>query len=182
MRTLLNRTTTAVLLALSATVMACGDDDDNSTGPVGDRVYNQIERLGNPLVSEVTLAKRNHGFHNAGMPSTDAANHGAELRAFVSTVAGREASVGNTLATVLLPDMLIIQTDKAGTTAGWLTWALADGYGGRKLTDDIVDAGLAAIFGNLLNANNVSPGLTTDNVGANDKPFGTAFPYLATAH
>ena len=46
----------------------------------------------------------------------------------------------------------------------------------------MVDAGLAALFGNLLNANNVSPGLTTDNVSANDKAFGTAFPYLATAH
>jgi hypothetical protein len=42
-----------------------------------------------------------------------------------------------------------------------------------------VDAGLAAIFGSLLNPNNVSPGLSTDNVDANDKALGTAFPYLA---
>ena len=182
MRTLLHSSTAAIVLALSVTMMACGDDDDAATGPGGDRIYNQIERLGNPLVSEVTLAKRNHGFHNAGMPSTDAANHGAELRSFVTNVAGREASVGNTLAAVLLPDMLIVQTNKPGATAGWLTWALADGYGGRKLTDDVVDAGLAALFGNLLNANNVSPGFTTDNVSTNDKAFGSAFPYLATAH
>jgi hypothetical protein len=39
-----------------------------------------------------------------------------------------------------------------------------------------------AIFGPLLDAANVSPGLTTDNVGANDKPFMPAFPYLATPH
>jgi hypothetical protein len=182
MRTLLNRTTGGVLLALTALVSGCGSDDDSLAGPPVERTYNQVERLGNPLVSEVTLAKRNHGFHNAGMPSTDAANHGAELRAFVSTVAGREAAVGNTLATVLLPDMLVIQTDKPGTTAGWLTWALADGYGGRKLADDVVDAGLAALFGGLLSPANISPGLTTDNVSANDKPFGTSFPYLATPH
>jgi hypothetical protein len=170
-------------LALMVVAGACSDDDNDLTGNVdGDRVYVQVERLGNPLVSEVTLAKRNHGFHNAGRPGTDVANHSAELRAFVTNVAGRDQSVANTLASVLLPDMLIVQTDKPATTAGWLTWALADGYGGRKLTDDVVDAGLQAIFGPLLSPNNVSPGLTTDNVGQNDKAFLTAFPSLAAGN
>ena len=171
-------------LALVLTGGACNDGNDNDiTGTAGnDRVYVQVERLGNPLVSEVFLAKRNHGFHNAGKPSTDVASHAAELKTFVTTVAGRDAGVANTLASVLLPDMLIVQTDKATTTAGWLTWALANGYGGRKLTDDVVDAGLSAIFGSLLSPNNVSPGLTTDNVSQNDKPFMTTFPYLAAAN
>jgi hypothetical protein len=170
-------------LALIATAGACNDDNDNDiTGTGGDRVFVQVERLGNPLVNEVFLAKRNHGFHNAGKPSTDVASHTTELRAFVTTVAGREAGVANTLASVLLPDMLIVQTDKATNTAGWLSWALANGYGGRKLTDDVVDAGLAAIFGSLLSPNNVSPGLSTDNVNQNDKPFLTTFPYLAAAN
>jgi hypothetical protein len=169
--------------ALVALAAACNDDNnDNITGTASDRVFVQVERLGNPLVSEVFLAKRNHGFHNAGKPSTDVANHSAELKAFVTTVAGRDQSVANTLASVLLPDMLIVQTDKAPSTAGWLTWALANGYGGRKLTDDVVDAGLSAIFGSLLSPNNVSPGLTTDNVNQNDKPFGSTFPYLAAAN
>ena len=170
-------------LALIVTAGACNDDNDNDiTGTGGDRVYVQVERLGNPLVSEVTLAKRNHGFHNAGKPSTDVASHATELKAFVTTVAGREAGVANTLASVLLPDMLIVQTDKATNTAGWLSWALANGYGGRKLTDDVVDAGLAAIFGSLLSPNNVSPGLSTDNVNQNDRPFLTTFPYLAAGN
>lgn len=170
------------LLAISA-LAACGDDDDNNVaGPSATpRVYNQVERLGNPLVSEVFLAKRNHGFHNVGMPMTDVANHAAELRNFVKTVAGRQDNVANTLASVLLPDMLIVQTNKAGNTAGWLTWALADGYGGRRLADDVVDAGLSAIFGPLLSMANVTPALSSDNVGANDKAFGTTFPYLPPA-
>jgi hypothetical protein len=170
-------------LALAAGV-ACSDDDNDVTGPSpsSDRSFDQIERLGNPLTSEVFLAKRSHGFHNSGSPSTDAANHGAELRAFVRTVAGRNETVANTLASVLLPDMLIVQTNKPGNTAGWLTWALADGYGGRKLTDDVVDAGLAAIFGSLLSNQNVSPQLASDNVNANDKTFSATFPYLATPH
>jgi hypothetical protein len=86
--------------------------------------------------------------------------------------------VANTLAAVLLPDMLIVQADKATATAGWLSWALANGYGGRKLTDDVLDAAASAVFGSLLDPNNVSVGLTTDNV-ANDSQFQATFPYLA---
>lgn len=170
--------------ALVAAAAACNDDNNDSgiTGTQNDRLYVQVERLGNPLVSEVLLAKRNHGFHNAGKPSTDVVNHAAEVKAFVTNVAGRDASVANTLASVLLPDMLIVQTDKPGDTAGWLSWALANGYGGRKLTDDVVDAGLSALFGSLLSPNNVSPGLTTDNVNVNDKPFSATFPYLAAGN
>jgi hypothetical protein len=75
-----------------------------------------------------------------------------------------------------------VQTDKAPNTAGWLTWALANGYGGRRLNEDVVDEGLAAVFGPLLDPNNVSPGLTSQHVPANDVPFMTTFPYLAAAH
>jgi hypothetical protein len=147
------------------------------------RVFNQVERLGNPLVSEVTFPKRDHGFHNTTGPQTDVSNNfRGKVEAFVTGVAGRETSLATTLSSVLIPDMLIVQTNKAGNTAGWLTWALADGYGGRKLTDDVVDAGLAAIFGSLLNNKNVSPGLSTDNVNANDSGFGASFPYLAAGH
>jgi len=188
METTIMRIPTRMLGAIGALALvaaaACNDDNNGSdiTGTQSDRVYVQAERLGNPLVSEVLLAKRNHGFHNAGKPSTDVVNHAAEVKTFVTNVAGRDASVANTLATVLLPDMLIVQTDKPGNTAGWLSWALANGYGGRKLTDDVVDAGLSALFGSLLSPNNVSPGLTTDNVNANDKPFSPTFPYLALAN
>ncbi|MBI4542986.1 MAG: DUF4331 family protein [Gemmatimonadetes bacterium] len=172
----------AVALALVVAVAACGDDDVTAAGPDFDRVYDQIDRLGNPLVSEVTLAKRNHGFHNSGSPSTDLANHKTELEAFV-TGFGRSTTLAQTLSGVLLPDMLIVQTDKAANTSGWLTWALANGYGGRNLADDVVDAGLAAIFGTLLDPNNaLPPEYQTDNVGANNKPFLATFPYLATAN
>ncbi len=167
----------SALLAGAALLSACGDKND-VTGPTDTRMYNQIQRLGNPLVSEVFLAKRSHPQHGAIGPAEDNAMIGAELRNFIVTVAGRNQTVVNTLAAVLLPDMLIVQTDKAPATAGWLSWALANGYGGRKLTDDVVDAGLAALFGSLLDPSNVSIGLTTDNVG-NDSQFQAGFPYLA---
>jgi hypothetical protein len=175
-------------LALALAASACGSDRDGApiSGPNfsaarGHRVFIQRERLGNPLVSEVMIRKARHHEHNTGTPSTDAARFTDDLTEFVTGVAGRSPAVAGVLTSVLLPDMLLVYPERAPGTAGWLSWALAGGYGGRKLADDVVDAGLMAIFGPLLDPNNVSPGLTTDNVAANDKPFGTTFPYLASA-
>ena len=166
-------------VALLGTTACNSDNSMTTTTPT--RMYNQVQRLGNPLVSEVFLAKRSHATHGSTGPSQDVSLIKAEMISFVATVAGRNATVQNTLAAVLLPDMLIVQTDKAQSTAGWLSWALANGWGGRKLTDDVVDAGLSAIFGSLLDPSNTSPGLATDNV-ASDSPFLTTFPYVAPAN
>jgi len=168
-----------VVLGLALLAGACNQD---AFLPKTARSYDQVQRLGNPLVSEVFLAKRSHPVHGSIGPDRDVALLTAELKGFVANVAGRNATVQNTLAAVLLPDELILQTDKDPATAGWLTWALANGWGGRKLTDDVVGAGLDAIFGPLLDPNNTSPGLATDNVPANDVPFSAAFPYLAAPH
>lgn len=156
-------------------------------------VFDQIERLGNPLVSEVMLEKRLHGFHNTTNPSTDEANFRDDIIQFMTGVAQRDPAYAAAVADALLPDMLLVFPNRAaGVTAanvddsplvGWLTFALAPnntGYGGRKLdNDDVVDKGLSAIFGAALgNTNNVSPALTTDNVpDPRNEP--NTFPYLA---
>lgn len=177
-RRLLSRPALAMLVLASA---ACSNDN-NSTGPAGNREYNQVQRLGNPLVSEVFLAKRDHAFHGSIGPSEDVAAFAPTVKAFPAAF-GRAPVIGNTLAAVLLPDMLVVQLDKDPATAGWLSWALADGYGGRKLSDDVVDAGLTAIFGPLLGdpehqlcANFALP-LCTDNVADPGRHTDT-FPYL----
>jgi len=177
------KTSKIAIAAVAAAALAAGCDDNTTTTPGSDtnRYYVQIERLGNPLVSEVTFAKRDHGHHNSTGPSTDVANFTDDLTGFVAAF-GRSAMVQNTLAAVLLPDELVVDTSKAPGTSGWLSWALASGYGGRNLTDDVVDAACAAVFGSLLDPNNTIPCLTTDNVSANDVAFSSTFPYLAVAH
>jgi hypothetical protein len=178
----LRLTGVAMLLPL---VGACSDDNNGGptlTGPSTTRVYTQIERLGNPLVSEVFFMKRDHGLHNTTAPATDVANgFGDKIKAFTNAF-NRGATIGNTLAAVLVPDVLLVYPNRAGNTAGWLSWALANGYGGRKLTDDVVDAGLTATFGNLLDPNaTVLAGLTSDNVPMSTRSFLPAFPYLEAA-
>src|SRR3989442_8614349 len=113
-----------------ALVAAC---NENGFQPSVARSYNQVQRLGNPLVSEVFLAKRSHPVHGSVGPDRDVALISTELKAFVANVAGRNATVQNTLAAVLLPDELIVQTDKDPGTAGRVPWAPSDGSGGRKV-------------------------------------------------
>jgi len=149
----------------------------------GSRVYDQIDFLGNPLVAEVTIVKANHDAYNRTMPYASA-TYRAQTESFIVGVAGRPLAYAQTVAGVLYPDMLIVDASKPAGTAGWLSWALANGYGGRKLTDDVVDIGLYAIFSSLLSPDGAScaPGalpLCTDNANANDKPFMSTFPYLA---
>lgn len=168
----------ALLPALALGTLAACETTKTVFAPDAARIYNQVDRLGNPLVNEVFIDKRDHALHNNTSPSTDAANFTLRMQAFVNQF-GRPAVVGTTLTTVLLPDELIVDPTKGAGTAGWLSWALAAGYGGRKLTDDVVDAGTAAIFGTLLSPTNPIPSLVGDNVNTSQKPFLASFPYLA---
>ena len=186
------RVLAAVIMAGAILVSAaCNNDDDNgSTGPDATRVYRQIERLGNPLVSEVFFPKRDHGLHNTKNPSEDPLTMEAggtdvpgHIRSFVSQFPGRTEKTITTLQAVLSPDMLVVYPNRAGNTAGWLSWALQPGvgYGGRKLVDDVVDTGLASVFGNALDpAQPVLAGLASDNVGPNVRTFSATFPYLGS--
>lgn len=166
---------------------ACNNDDNNTiTGTNPDRVFTQIERLGNPLVSEVFFPKRDHGLHNTKGPADDSKtmdNGGTDvpghIRSFVSSFPTRTEKTITTLQAVLTPDELLVFPNRSAATSGWLTWALAAGYGGRNLSDDVVDAGLSAVFGNLLDpAQPVLAGLTSDNVPASVRSFSQTFPYL----
>lgn len=154
----------------------------DNTDPRG-RVYDQQEFLGNPLVSEVTIAKANHQSYNRTQPY-NTQPFLQESAQFITGVAGRPLALAQTLGSVLYPDILVVQSDRNPATAGWLSWALANGWGGRTLSDDVVDAGLMAIFGDLVSPTGAScrgrtlP-LCTDNVDANDKAFSATFPYLA---
>jgi hypothetical protein len=173
-----------------AAVVLAAACSDNNTGPTTPRMFNQVQRLGNPLISEVLLAKRSHPTHGSIGPQDDAAVLGPEILSFITgpgSVAGRSAGYANTLGSVLLPDMLVVQTDKDPSTAGWLNWVglppLANGWGGRKLQDDVVDLALLAVFGDPFGADPDGAagkeGLTTDNVPFDSPGVTNTFPYLA---
>ena len=178
----------AAIVAVSLAAAGCSDDNNGNNGPGTPRAFNQIQRLGNPLVSEVLLSKRSHPTHGSIGPDQDAALIGAEALGFLTgpgSVAGRSADYANTLGGALLPDMLIVQTDKDPASAGWLTWLplapFSNGWGGRRLQDDVVDLALLAVFGDPFGADPDGAAgkaaLTTDNVAFDSQVLGS-FPYV----
>ena len=174
--------TAVAALAITSLAACSGENSNGGTSPNVARTYNQVERLGNPLVSEVFFMKRDHGLHNSTAPATDVANGFQDkIKAFTNAF-NRGPTIANTLAAVLVPDMLMVYPNRAGSSAGWLSWALAAGYGGRRLQDDVVDAGLGAIFGKVVDPNaSVVSGLTSDNVNMSGRTYQTTFPYLENA-
>ena len=170
---------TLVLAAVSLLAAACSDDNNGSTGP-GTRMYNQVQRLGNPLVSEVLLSKRDHPVHGSIGPDQDAALVAPLVVDFMTTVAGRDPAYIQAIAPALIPDVLVVDTSKDPSTAGWLSTTLSGGYGGRRLQDDVVDLALTAVFGSALgDAAHATPELTTDNVAFDSPNVTSTFPYLA---
>jgi hypothetical protein len=177
-------------LAAVAALALAGACDDDTSGPTQRRMFDQVQRLGNPLVSEVLLQKRDHPTHGSIGPDQDATLVAPLALGFITgpgSVAGRSPDYANVLGSVLIPDMLIVQTDKDPATASWLNWVgvapLANGWGGRKLEDDVVDLALLALFGDPFSAD---PGgamgkaaLTTDNVAFDSPGVTPTFPYLA---
>ncbi len=156
-----------------------GDNDNGGTGP-GTRMYNQVQRLGNPLVSEVLLQKRDHAVHGSIGPDQDATLVAPLVVDFMTTVAGRDPAYIQAIAPALIPDVLVIDTSKDPSTAGWLSTTLSGGYGGRTLRDDVVDLALTAVFGSALgDAAHATPERTTDNAACDSPHATTAFPYLA---
>ncbi len=198
----------AALTACSDTtatgIEANADQISSNSGNLYDVVYDQVEFLGNPLVSEVTLVKKSHDDYNRKMPYNPE-RFIDETKLFIMNVAGRPQARADLLASVLYNgttgDMLIVDTSKPTTTAGWLSWVppvnqvygngdgTVGGWGGRRLSDDVVDVGLTAIFSSFLSSAlgdgssaSCAPfalPLCTDNVNTNDKSFGMSFPYLA---
>ena len=177
-------------VAILAGAAACSSSDSTLVGPSVDvtHTYNQVQRLGNPLVSEVLLAKRDHAFHGSANPSDDVANFSAKVKGFVAAFRPNATGLQNALAATLLPDVLTVNTDQAQSTAGYLSYVLAangKGYGGRKLTDDVVDISLTAVFSDLLDPTQFvckpfTLPLCTDNVPSHGR-FTTTFPYVGPA-
>ena len=188
---MLTKTRMVIAGCVALFAIACGDNSRGMTGPTrvsaanadedsDEGLYEQVEFLGNPLVSEVTIMKANHDAYNRTQPY-NTATFGPQSLAFINAFRGGQPEVANTLGAVLYPDILVVESSRNPATAGWLSWALANGWGGRKLSDDVVDAGLSAIFGKIITSSgafcdNGALPLCTDNVPANDKAFSNTFP------
>ena len=174
-----------ITIALVAAVVSVNCDDSDSNGssmanPDFSGTFVQQDQTARPAINTVFVAAgQPKDDFNAAIPSAMGAKYQPIFQArlmalnpaFTTNALGQNASQ---LSGLLATDVLNVDKTKKTT--------FFDGTNvltGRALADDVIDVELLLIFGGSAGTSN--PGLTKDNVNANDKPFAAAFPYLATA-
>jgi hypothetical protein len=138
----------------------------------------QLDRMAIPAINTALIPSGMKDAFNAGTPATDEAMFRATaqatiegLRAAVAPFLGDESGgpLGNVpaagVAAALIPDIVTI--DFASPVAF---------PNGRRLQDDVIDAALGIVL------NRGGAAGISDGIGANDKAFLDAFPFLAAPH
>jgi hypothetical protein len=208
----------AVGLSLGA-FSSCSNDPTliGATTTGSNITFNQIARQGNAGLLEVFTPWSRHDSSNRTTPLADIGAMQADINTFTVTGLGnRSVAIGAFNAGILTPDALIADLSQTGSAsylgvsaAGQIndyctgTKIGSGKFGGRALTEDVVDTTLGLVFGSLvpqISANSAVPGvpagaipddgkekdgrngtpvLNTDNVGCSDKHYNLAqFPYL----
>ncbi|MEE2800713.1 MAG: DUF4331 family protein [Bacteroidota bacterium] len=174
-----------LVVSLAFTAVSCSDDDDINTTPQGpdfSGTFVQQDQMGRPAVNTVFVSSGMKDNFNTTIPSNQNAmfqtmfenNLTGLSPAFANP--GDQNALGQDAAAftgLLATDVLNVSLD--GTTTFF------DGNNvltGRALTDDVITVELLLIFGGEDFSEN--PGLSNDNVDANDKQFDSSFPYLAS--
>jgi hypothetical protein len=167
-----------------------------------DFVYQQLDRLARPVANEglATVTDRRHEHNDRDNPTDDATKHGliTDIDGFLQFPAGRSLAIRKVIESVLVPDVMVAdlsQSDHASYLGFEVTQALSGGtkssFGGRSLTDDVIDITLGILFGNTIPALGLAhddgaelPSFTSDNVGYNAAVKHTLadFPFVGTPH
>lgn len=168
----------AIVLGSTIIAASCKKSDDTPAPTV---YYQQQDQMGRPAINTVfnvsaadkdafnvaTPASMGAAFQSKFQARLLALNPGYTTNALTQTAAQ--------MTTLLATDVLGVST--TGTTT-FFDGNPANTLSGRTLSDDVINVELLLIFGGPTGASN--PGLTNDNVNANDKAFLASFPYLAS--
>jgi hypothetical protein len=154
----------------------------------------QVNRMGNPLFSDLFVPLGAKDLYNHTSPTTDPdlfASYAEEpeLAELINVIFGTslQESGRTDLASIYIPDVLRVDTSTgpvplAGQSSfsrlseigGDTTSGIASGFpNGRRFGDDVVDIVLTEL---------ASGTLFGDNVAANDQVYHQVFPYSATPH
>lgn len=166
-------------IAMSSVMVSCSDDEEIMEPTLDfSGTYAQADQKGRPGINTVFVTAGSKDQFNTTTPSQmgSAFQNAFENRlmalnpGYTTNALGLDAT---TFTTVLATDILTVST--TGKTTFF------DGTNvltGRALADDVIDVELLLIFGG--SDGSANPGLTSDNVSANDKSFLNSFPYLAS--
>ena len=192
-----------ILILSSIALVGCGGSNGTVTPVTGTTiglwcttsvksgsVFVQRDRLANPAVNELfgTVANNQHKINDEASPDQDFLNLKGQINNFMVNVAGRSQATSNVVTSVLIPDTMkadLTQTGGASYLGFETNGATGFKFGGRALSDDVIDISLGIVFGNTVSAlglapddGNEIPTLTSDHVDASGKHFIGTFPYL----
>lgn len=152
--------------------------------------FRQKDRLARPVVNEVfaTVANDRHKINDENAPTDDSGSLMNDIDSFLTMPAGRSDATKSVIKSVLVPDVMkfnLGSMEQAAYLGVETNGATGGRFGGRKLTDDVVDVSLGIVFGNTISALGLAPddgkeipSLTSDHVDASGKHFTNTFPYL----
>jgi hypothetical protein len=172
-------TTNKIAMAMLAGCLAFAACKKSDT-PAVVEFYEQQDQMARPAINTVFVDASEKDKFNTTAPSAMGSQFAAKFKTkllglnagYTTNALGQNADA---LTGLLATDVLNVSTT-APTTFFDGTNILT----GRALADDVIDVELLLIFGGPAGTSN--PGLTKDNVNANDKAFLTSFPYLASPH
>ena len=159
--------------------------------------YVQQDRLARPAVNEAlaTVSNLRHHVNNTDNPTDDSGQLTGDIESFLTFPAGRSTAIKNVIEAVLVPDVLVADLSQMGVPAAYLGvetgGATGSKFGGRALSDDVIDTSLSIVFGGTVPAlglapddGNELPYFTTDNVNYDQAVKGTTttFPYVGAPH
>ena len=166
---------------------------DASDRDDGRRVFNQIELLSRPAVKELFETFADHATTNVSQPYNDPTIVNS-IAYFMKNVAGRSPAISNVVTSVLYPNELAADLSRPGPAAylGVETGGATGGkFGGRGLTDDVIDTSLGVVFGNTIPSLGLTPDDNKENTCLNNEHVASSqggvqtqatYPYLAQPH
>ena len=155
--------------------------------------WQQNELLSRPAVKELFEVFNLHHHTNVVSPYDDRFIQGA-IAHFMKHVAGRSDAISSVVSAVLYPNELAADLSQSGPAAylGVETGgATGSKFGGRGLTDNVIDISLGAVFGNTIPALGLAPDdnkenncLTSQHVssGQGGTQTQSTYPFLAPPH
>ena len=177
-----------LLLSIFTTVAftSCSDDDNDNMmqAPDFSGTYIQADQMGRPAINTVFVNADKKDMFNTTIPSEQGASFKTMFETNLKALSPAYANMGDknalgldaaSFAGVLATDVLTVSLDGKTT---FYDGEPANTLSGRALADDIITVELLLIFGGEDFSEN--PGLSNDNVSANDKEFLSSFPYLAS--
>ena len=165
-----------LIIAGSTIFAACKDKNPGHTTVY----YQQQDQMARPAINTVFNVGDDKETFNVTVPSAMSAAFQAKFQARLLALNPGYTTNALTLDAATFTGVLVTDVLNVSTTGKTTFFDGTNVLTGRALDDDVIDTELLLIFGGPTGADN--PTLTSDGVAANDVPFLTSFPYLATPH